>query len=59
MSETEETKNTCRKCNHNQAWQCNSKTFHYCGIRKSNRTSNGLLKIKCKNEACHLFEKSI
>ena len=47
---------TCRKCKHNQAWQCNIKVFHYCGIRKSNLTSNKLLKIKCKNEACNLFE---
>ena len=47
---------TCRKCKHNQAWQCNSKVFHYCGIRKSNLTSNKLLKIKCKNLACSLFE---
>ena len=47
---------TCRKCKHNQAWQCNSKVFHYCGIRKSKQTSNGQLKIKCKNSACSLFE---
>lgn len=47
---------TCRKCKHNQAWQCNSKVFRYCGIRKSKRTSNGQLKIKCKNVACSLFE---
>lgn len=47
---------TCRKCKHNQSWQCNSKVFHYCGIRKSNLTSNKLLKIKCKNPACSLFE---
>ena len=47
---------TCGKCKHNQAWQCNSKVFHYCGIRKSKRTENGLLKIKCKDAACSLFE---
>lgn len=47
---------TCRKCKHNQSWQCNSKVFHYCGIRKSNLTSNKLLKIKCKNPACSLFD---
>lgn len=47
---------TCRKCKHNQAWQCNSKVFHYCAIRQSKQTSNGHLKIKCKNPACSLFE---
>lgn len=49
--------NTCRNCKHNQAWQCNSKVFHYCEIRKSNKTNNKLLKIKCKDIACNLFEK--
>lgn len=57
-SEIKETTNTCRKCKHNEAWECNSKVFHYCGVRRSNRTSNGKLKIKCKNIACWLFEKS-
>lgn len=48
--------NTCRKCINNQSWKCNSKVFHYCGVRKSNRTENGLLKIKCKDIACTLFK---
>lgn len=47
--------NTCSGCEHRQRWQCNSRVFQYCGIRKSNRTDNGLLKVKCKNEACGLF----
>lgn len=47
----------CRNCEHIQAWRCNSKVFQYCGIRKSNRTSNGLLKVKCKNPACNLFKQ--
>jgi hypothetical protein len=47
---------TCIECEHRQRWQCNSKVFQYCGKRKSNRTSNGLLKIKCKDNACALFE---
>lgn len=51
------TNKQCRNCEHIQAWQCNSKVFQYCGIRKSNRTSNGLLKIKCKNPACNLFKQ--
>lgn len=47
---------TCSKCKYKSAWQCNSKVFHYCIKQKSNRTSNGYLKIKCKNAACSLFE---
>jgi hypothetical protein len=48
---------TCRKCKHLEKWDFNSKIFHYCGIRKSNRTSNGKLKVKCKDKACKLFVK--
>jgi hypothetical protein len=48
---------TCKDCKHRQRWQCNSKVIQYCGVRKSNRTENGLLKIKCKNTACSLLEK--
>lgn len=50
---------TCRTCYHRQRWQCygDTKVFQYCGIRKSNRTMNGLLKIKCKNKACELYKK--
>lgn len=28
----------------------------YCGVRSSNRTENGLLKIRCKDIACSLYE---
>jgi len=49
--------NTCNDCEHRERHQCNSKVFQYCGIRKSNRTDNGLLKIKCKDVACTLFEE--
>jgi hypothetical protein len=48
---------TCRTCMHRQRWQCDSKVIQYCGVRKSNRTDNGLLKIKCKNEACEGYEE--
>jgi len=54
---TEEIKNTCRGCKHRQRWQCEGSIIQYCGVRKSNRTVNKLLKIKCKNKACLLFEK--
>ena len=47
---------TCNGCEHRQRHQCNSKVFQYCGVRKSNRTDNGLLKIKCKTVACPLYE---
>jgi len=43
---------TCNTCEHRQRWRYNSKVFQYCGVRKSNRTDNGLLKIKCKTPAC-------
>lgn len=52
----EEITETCRTCKHRQRWKCNSKVFQYCGVRKSNRTNNGLLKIKCKDKACSLHE---
>lgn len=47
---------TCNSCEHRQRWQCNSKVFQYCGVRKSNRTNNGFLKIKCKDVACSLYK---
>jgi len=50
---------TCRDCKHRERHQCNSKVFQYCGVRKSNRTDNGKLKIKCKTAACYLFENYI
>lgn len=48
---------TCRTCKHRQRWQCNSKVIQYCGIRTSNRTDNGLLKIKAKDNACVMYEE--
>ena len=50
---------TCNSCENRQRWKCNSKIFQYCGVRKSNRTGNGLLKIKCKNIACSMYIKEI
>ena len=47
----------CKHCAHCQKWECGSKFFFYCGLRKSNRTDNGLLKIKFNNEACLSFKK--
>jgi len=48
---------TCNSCEHRQRHECNSKVFQYCGVRKSNRTANGLLKIKCKTDACPLYQR--
>ncbi len=51
---------TCKTCEHRQRWDkgWNSvRIFQYCGVRTSNRTQNGLLKIKCKNKSCHLYKK--
>lgn len=47
--------NKCGKCKHIERHEYRSKIIHYCGIRKSNRTSNGKLKVKCKNTACIHF----
>lgn len=47
----------CRTCAHLQKWACGGRYFFYCGIRKSNRTENGLLKVKCKNEACYAYKE--
>lgn len=46
---------TCRTCQHRQRWQCGGTIIQYCGARKSNRTENGLLKIKTKDAACPLY----
>ena len=53
----EETKETCRTCKNRQRWQCGGSVFQYCGARTSNRTDNGLLKIKCKDKACSVWEE--
>jgi hypothetical protein len=49
--------NTCRQCKNRERWQCGGSVIQYCGVRKSNRTDNGLLKIKVTDAACPLFEK--
>lgn len=56
IPETPKATETCKTCEHRQRWECNSKAFHYCGVIKSNRTSNGLLKIKCKTPACAQYK---
>jgi len=56
-AELQENYDTCRSCQHRQRWKCNSKIIQYCGVRESNRTDNGLLKIKCNMAACSKFKK--
>jgi hypothetical protein len=51
-----EKKEKCGWCAHIQRWECGRKFFYYCGIQKSNRTENGLLKVKYKSTACDMFE---
>jgi hypothetical protein len=48
----------CGQCARIQKWERGSQFFFYCGIKKSGRTANGLLKVKCGNPACGLFEKN-
>lgn len=47
--------NTCRNCENRQRHQCGGSVIQYCGVRKSNRTFNGLLKIKVTDPACPVF----
>lgn len=48
---------TCRTCIHRQRWECGSKVISYCRVRKSNRTFNGLQKVKCNQQACSQYVK--
>lgn len=49
---------TCRQCKHRQRWECEGggRIIQYCGVRRSTRTFNNLLKIKVTNKACYSFE---
>jgi len=56
--ETQIEHNTCRTCEHRQRHRCGGSIIQYCGARSSNRTANGLLKIKCKDKACAIYKQS-
>jgi len=58
LFDAQDNKNTCKECKHAQRWSFSDhdKRFFYCGVRKSGRTQNGLLKIKLKNLSCGNFE---
>ena len=47
---------TCLHCVNRQRHQKGGSIIQYCGVRKSNRTENGLLKIRAKNPACEQFK---
>lgn len=53
-------KETCKNCINRERWRAayGDKVFQYCRATRSNRTKNGLLKIKLKTPACSKFEKS-
>jgi hypothetical protein len=48
---------TCRTCLNRQRWLCGVRIIQYCGVRRSNRTENGLLKIKAKDAACAAYKE--
>jgi len=48
----------CKQCEHSERHQCNSNIIWYCGLRKSRRTANGLLKIKANQISCDYFKTS-
>lgn len=48
---------TCRACANRQRWECGGRVIQYCGVRKSKRTFNRLLKIKVTNPACELYKE--
>lgn len=50
---------TCRTCANSQPWECggSGRVIQYCGVRKSKRTVNGLLRIKVTNPACELYKE--
>lgn len=48
---------TCLTCEHRQRWQCGGRIIQYCGATKSNRTFNGLKKIKAKDPACYFYKE--
>lgn len=47
---------TCRYCKHRERWQSGGRVIQYCGLLKSNRTENGLKKIKVTDKACMYYE---
>lgn len=49
---------TCRHCVHRFTYSYTHTTISYCNMQKSNHTENGKKKIRAKDPACPMFEKS-
>ena len=49
----------CRTCKHRERWLYGGSFIQYCGVRKCNRTFNGLMKTKASNPACIYYESDI
>lgn len=47
----------CRTCKNREPWQKGGSIIQYCTKIKSNRTDNGLKKIKCKQPACIYYSE--
>ena len=53
-------KEKCKSCKYFEWLDYDSgKRFFYCSLRKSNRTQNGLLKIKSNMVACNGYVKNV
>lgn len=52
-------KETCRTCANRERHECGAKIIQYCNAIKSNRTHNGLKKIKVTDPACDLFKNEL
>lgn len=55
----EKPSNTCKTCAFRERWQVGGTVIQYCSKRKNPRQWNGLLKIKCKDQACTLYQSII
>ena len=51
----EQSQTRCKYCAFCERLKCGSKNIFYCRKRKSNRTDNGLLKIKANKASCCFF----
>lgn len=48
---------TCRTCKHCERWHYDNVTINYCTVTHSNRTQNGMMKVKVTQAACGKYEK--
>lgn len=57
MCMTAEQTKTCGTCKHRVRYEYDHVVISYCTVRKSNRTQNGLMKIKARQAACDKHEE--